>query len=288
MALHAHDGWYDDDPGPIPPDLDAPEGAPDPLAMIEEAFGFADRTAVPVVEAVEMLADAEPQPERWRIRDDDDAEWAMRHVADAEATLEALALRAKRWQEKIERWFQQAATEPARRSEFFGAHLEWYARTERRDHERLSFSLPSGKVSTRLVGAAAEIADEDALVEWARGHAPDLIRVREDVQVPTLRAATEIREVIDAARIVLASGEVVPWVCEKFLHPGEQVPLDWTQPPPPGVGDGWPTPEEATDLVAQVEVLSSHQEVRSPAGEPIPGTIVRPSRVSVTVKAATT
>lgn len=226
MALQDDHAWLD--AGPIPPDLDAPEGAPpDPLAVIEEAFRFAEDSEVSLIESVEMLADVEP--ERWRINDDESAEWAFRHLAEAEANLEALRLRADAWAEKIQRWFEQAAREPARSAEFWTAHLEWYARRLRSEAGRKSVKLPSGALSTRTVAAAAEIADEEALIAWASENCPELIRIREDVQVSTLREHVALEEPgVVWRRVDLETGEVI--------------------------------------------------------SEPVPGTIVRPERVSATVK----
>jgi hypothetical protein len=291
MAL-AHENWGGD-PGPIPPELmDEPVEQDAAVAAIEAAFGFADTSEVPLHQAIEMLADAEP--ESWRITSDDEAEWAGRHLATATAELEALRARAHAWQERIQHWFEQAAREPARAAEFFGSHLEWYGRRVRAESERKSVALPSVKITTRSSPAAAEVADEPAVAEWALGIwdeggsiAPPQPR---KVYVGELRKLTKVVEVIDWARLVLASAEVVEWVrsgCQ-FGTPGgglEGAALDAVVGEVcPQVGDGWPNPEEATDLVAVVEALATHLEVHTLADDQlVPGVIVRPESVSVTV-----
>lgn len=284
MAL-AHDAWHD--AGPIPPELmDEPEGASEALAAIEAAFGLAESAEVSLAQAVVMIADAEPQG--WRVRSDEDAEWAGRHLAEATAELEALRERAARWQERIEAWFVQAAREPAKAAEFWTAHLDWFAR-EQREAGRKSVKLPSVKLSTRSTAACAEVADEEALVAWALATwdeggtvAPPQPR---KAYVGELRKLTRVVEVIDRARLVLAGGEVIQWV----RWQGEEPPPDLDPgcvagERCPSVGDGWPSPEDAEDLVGQVEVLASHAEVHDAYGAAVPGVTVRPEHISVTVE----
>lgn len=277
---------YDDDldPGLLPPHLMEPlSPMSDAERAIEEAFNHADVFDVPVADAILQLAEpVEGEEPRWLVEDDDAAEWAMAHLAKATAELDALRARAHRWQAKIQAWFDQAAREPARTAEFMTAHLEWYGRRQRADEDRKSVALPSGKIGTRSSAAAVEIADKAAVVEWAKEFDIPGV-VREEPQLSALQTATVIVEVIDQARLVLASGEVVVW------EDGERV--GWRDPSwpvrCPGPGDGWPTPAEATDLVAQVEVMASHPEVRRadlPGLAAVPGTRVRPERVTVTVK----
>lgn len=204
MALPHYEEWPD--AGPIPPELidDEPHGEVERLTA--DAFDFAEQSEVELVEAVEMLADAEP--DRWRIRTDDDAEWALRHLAEARAELERLRQQSLRWQERIEAWFRQAAREPARRAEFFQAHAEWYGRRCRAEG-RKSVKLPSGTIATRSTPAAAVIADPVALVEWAREALPEAVRVREDVLVSTLRKLTDHDgERVVVKRVDPATGEL--------------------------------------------------------------------------------
>lgn len=195
MSQATSNGWPDDsgrdnDPGPIPPDLmDPPSDAPDPIVAVDEAFDTADDGGVALKVAIHLLAESEP--ERWRVRTDDDAEWALRHLAESEAELDALRQRAHQWQEKIQAWFEHAAKRTARSSEFWTEHLAWYSRNQRAETGRKSIVLPSGEVSTRLVNDAVEIIDSDALLRWATENCPEIIRHREDVQVSTLRKHVE-------------------------------------------------------------------------------------------------
>lgn len=275
MALRLHDDYSD--PGPIPAELmdDPLDELSDGERMIADAFTFATDSEVSVGQAIEMLADAEP--ERWRIVDDDGAEWALRKLAAAQVELDALRARATAWQERIEAWFSQAAREPAETAEFFTAHVEWYARQQRAEHDRKSFALPSGRVSSRSTAPCAAVGDEAAVLDWV-SQSDDRAAVAppqpRKVYVSELRKRTTVVEVIDRARLVLSDGEIIEW---------EREPLDSC----PKVGDGWPTPETAEALVAQVEVIESHLAVVDESGAPVPGVVVQPEHVSVTVQAVT-
>ena len=184
MSMHDELGDWE---GPLPAELlDVPEGYDE--GEIDATFATAEGENIPVVEAIES-------DDRWRVRTDDDAEWALRRIAAANADLEALHEKAKRWTEQITGWFEQAAREPARTAEFFTAQVERYAMAERREHNRKSVRLPSGKFSTRSVPGALEIVDEAEVLEWALDNLPDAVRVREDVQVSTLRALVPIVDI---------------------------------------------------------------------------------------------
>lgn len=301
MAMRIED-WREAqgfDPGPIPPELmdDQLDDRSDAERMIEAAFAFATDSEVSVGQAVEMLADAEP--DGWRIVDDDGAEWALRHIAAANGELEALRRRADSWRERIEAWFVQAAREPAQTAEFFTAHVEWYAR-QQRELDRKSFALPSGRVTTRSTAACADVADEEALIGWVDADAESRLLVAppqpRKVYVSELRKRTSVVEVVDRARLVLSDGEIIEWARYEWVmgceHDGTLATPDFAEGwhlshgTCPSVGDGWPSPDEAEALVGQVEVVESHWQVVDEHGTPVPGVVVRPEHITVTVAAS--
>jgi len=215
MAMHDFD--FD---GPIPAELmDEPEGFNE--GAIDATFAYADREDVQIHVALDALDEA--GVERWRVRTDDDAEWALRKIAAADAELDALHEKARRWEAKIGEWFEQAAKEPARTAEFFTAQVERYAMAERREHNRKSVRLPSGKFSTRSVPGALEIVDEAEVLEWAKAVMPDAVRVREDVQVSTLRSLVTTVDALDG-KWVDDTGEVQDLPPGTLYRPGRVVP----------------------------------------------------------------
>ena len=212
MSMHDELGDWE---GPLPAELlDVPEGYDE--GEIDATFATAEGENIPVVEAIES-------DDRWRVRTDDDAEWALRRIAAANADLEALHEKAKRWTEQITGWFEQAAREPARTAEFFTAQVERYAMAERREHDRKSVRLPSGKFSTRQSAEALEILDDDKVLAWAHIHAPDVVRLRADVLVSSLRGCLSPAE-SEGKWVVVETGEVVDLPPGVLVRPARVIP----------------------------------------------------------------
>ena len=221
MAMRDDLGDFD---GPIPAELmDEPEGVEGWDNDISWAFAYATEAKVSLGDALDAL-DADGGGTGWRVRTDDDAEWALRKIGAARAELAELEAKAKRWADKIASWFEQAAKDPERTAEFFTAQVERYAMAERREHDRKSVKLPSGKFSTRSVPLALEIDDDEALVEWAVDNLPDAIRVREDVQVSTLRAHVPIVDIDGGVWVDVDTGERRELPPGTHVRPGRVIP----------------------------------------------------------------
>jgi len=284
---------------PLPPELAAeappiPDGDLDQL--LEQAVVEAHDGGVSPAQAVELLADSEGAP-RWRITDLGGAEWAMRHVAAADQALAQLQAQRQAWAERIDQWFAQAAGKEQARRAFFVGHLERYAIEQREatGGKAKSLAVPSGVVRTTEHKPKAAVEDDAKVVAWVSCWYPEQVAsvcppVPPKVYVQPLREHTTVVEVIDHARLVLAnSAEVVPWVRNGWVPApgeGEAVPPTTASGDRcPEQGDGWPTPEDATDLVAMVQVLASHPEVHDADGRQVPGTKVEPGSVSAKVTA---
>lgn len=237
---------------------------------------------------------------RWTVTDDGSAEWAMAKYATADAELARLQAQAAVWQAeaeerlaRIRQWFDHRARRHQATKAFMEAHLVRYA-LDRRDADpkhNKTLVLPSGAVKTTEQQPKAAVADEAALVAWVTCWYPQAAAevcppVPPKVYVRPLRELTTVVEVIDHARLVLAnSAEVLTWVRNDYQPPddAELVSPVVRGDTCPGQGDGWPDPETATDLVAMVQVLASHPEVRDPDGRPMPGTTVEPGSVTAKV-----
>lgn len=147
--------------------------------------------------------DGPTQPERipWTIESDDDAEWALARLAETEAGLAAVIAHVEAQKARAEEWADRVVNErrvgPGGRRipsllesrRILTAHLEWYGRRQREDKERATVDLISGAVKTRATnkGGAVVIEDPAKVLEWAKGNAPDMVKVDEVVQVSTLR-----------------------------------------------------------------------------------------------------
>lgn len=280
---------------PLPPEL-AAEAPPIPDTeldqLLEQAVVEAHDGGVSPAQAIELLAGSEGAP-RWQVTDLGGAEWAMRHVAAAEQALAQLQAQAQAWAERIDQWFTQAAGKEQARRAFFAQHLQRYAIDQREatGGKTKSLAVPSGVVRTTEHKPKAVVADEARVAEWADAVLPDDVAhvvapVVRKVYVQPLREHTTVVEVVDRARLVLASGELVEWCADSWV-PRDDDPTSLVRgvgrcPQP---GDGWPTPAEATDLVAAVDVQWAHLEVHGPNGLPVPGAQVEPGHVSAKVTA---
>jgi phage host-nuclease inhibitor protein Gam len=269
---------------PIPAELAVatePYGAAE-LALLQERIAeAADELAVTVEAAAAEVAarmytadhtDPAEADRAWRIGSDAEAEWAMRHVADAERQLADLQVQAADWAERIQQWFDQAAKPLVATRVFMGSHLQHYGLARRADTGKATLVLPSGAVATRSAKPKAEVVDAAAVLAWA-----EQVGTLDEVaplpprkpQVSLLRQYTEVAEVVDEARVLLATGEWVDW------HRTPDAPT------PPEVGDVWHDQQ-----VANVDLVDAHLVVRDPEGNDVPGTEVAPGTVTATVQPA--
>jgi hypothetical protein len=287
-------------PDPIPADITEPEPGDnawaDALAdyaaeLAAEAAMDADTVATALVLTPSEFAEAPHQAARravgWSIDGPRTAEWAMAKVAAARRAEAELAAQRDEWMLRIRHWFDQAASRHQASAAFFAGHLERYALAERErtDGKVKTVPLPSGKVSTTASSAKAVVLNEDAVVAWADAvlaDEPDVLELvaphSRRVLVSGLRQLVQLEVVVDEARLLLHDGQLVEWMRTEV---GQRCP---------GPGDYWPPladePEHHDDngaLVAQVEVVLSHLEVRGPDGLPVPGTGVEPATVTAKV-----
>lgn len=279
---------------PLPPQLADP---PVPDAVLErlwEAIAeLADEAALDVeavardmVERTSLSLDDPPGEarSRWQVDNDGGAEWAMRHVVEADDALRQLRWQADDWMARIEAWFAHRAKPLVARREFFAGHLERYALAvrEQTNGKTKTVTLPSGKVTTTGSSAKATVADEAAVVAWADENLePDQIAEvapsSRRVLVSQLRQVVTVVEVPDRLRVTSACGCIVE------VADDEPITVHTDDPRGPGdpmltVGTVWTcTSCQAETLIGQVEVIDSHYVVRDEAGRDVPGTWVEPA-----------
>lgn len=284
------------DPGPMPPEL-AIEVAPLSDAVLErldQAFGEAEDDGIGPEQWEKLYTGADPfqdetapaaahlvpaEARGWRIDGTGSAEWAMRHVAAIDTELATLTEQRDEWRDRIDAWFSHRAGTLERRRGFFATHLQLYALERREaDPKAKTLTLPAGVVRTIEHKPSVAVEDEPAVIQWAKRQGREVLTdvappIPRKVHVRPLRDHCSIVEVVDLARLVLSTGEIIEWVRE----PAGDAALC------PGVGDGWPTPDEAEALVGQVEIMESHLEVHGPDGQPVPGARIEPGSVSAKV-----
>jgi phage host-nuclease inhibitor protein Gam len=252
----------------LPEDLLPPDLALDEPPLTDEEV---ERFISARVEYENAPADALlPPAPRWRIEDDGAAEWAMRKLARERQAFEDAHDQALAWCARIDKWWESTSAPLVRRIRWWEGHLEDYARRQR-EAGRKTVSLPSGKVSTRPVPASVKVADEAQVLAGLPAEVRKLV-VKESVRLRELQAATAVAR---TATVHLACGHSFEAV---VLDPKELGPS--VVCPSCGEQEGRGPEEHAVvgvDLSAPIPVLKSNRK-------PIPGAIVEPERVSVTVK----
>lgn len=280
---------------PLPPELAGDYLDPELLDRLwDEAVALASDTATDPQHVVHDLAESDDGP-RWSITDDGAAEWAMRHVAEADAQLAQLKAQRDEWVRHVTQWFERAAGRELARRSFFAQHLEGYAiaERERTGDKRKTVDLPSGKVRTSSGGPKVAVQEPAKVLAWAKGAGvlEQVAPPKHELKLTPLRDLVRAVEVVDWAQLVLADGTSLEWMRDgvaavyatdastpRTVVHGDEGELC------PEVGDA-PEAEWCTALVAKVEVLASHAEVWGPNGEHVPGTYVEPGGVTATVKA---
>lgn len=230
------------------------------------------------VTARHLYPDAEAERHRWRIETDDQAEWAMRHVAAADRQLAELRQRADEWTARITDWFRQASREALATKGFMEAHLERYA-LERRDADprARSLVLPSGRVSTRRSGPKAVIIDANAVLRWAEENAADAVTVERKVLVSDLRKLVTVVQ-IPTRVLVGPCGHDVETAQE------QNMPTPTAMADTLAVGSAIVCPECGEEgLVGRW--IAAREYVEGPDGRVVPGVAVADEEVTATVQA---
>lgn len=277
-------------PLPLPPELASPEPDADAWvpALADALVAMADDAGMDPDAAGAMLADdtaegnadhAANVPERarrWQVTDDRSAEWAMRHVAQAEAELAQLRAQADEWRQRIDTWFVQRARPLQATVGFMAGHVERYALAKREANPKAkTLTLPSGVVRTSYVAPKVEVADPDEVVAWAkRVGATLVVKTKEEPLVSQLREVAGPGLVWTDAELVLACGCIVA------------APTSIT-----GMPMGWPASEPwacsacGATTVGEVRHVAVREAVVDARGWPVPGTFVAPERVTAKAQA---
>jgi hypothetical protein len=219
--------------------------------------------------------DLPEQVQAWRIDGTGSAAWAMAHVAQAEKALSDLTAQAVEWYGRIDEWLAKESAPFRRTRDFFAGQLERYALDVREaDPKRKSVVLPSGKIQTTAKSAKVIVTDEEAVIEWARTHAPDAVKE----QTVTLLSLTQLRAMVKARKV-----ETVAWVthscgCKVSVRDDEGLDL-------PEVGTLVESCSEcgAEALIGRIEPLAYRWLAVTEDGAHVPGVDVQPDEVTAKV-----
>jgi hypothetical protein len=129
-----------------------------------------------------------PHP-RVELEDPAHAEWALRHLARADAHLEAVRAQRDQWVREIDAWAESESKRAAAGAVWFRHLLESYGRAAREaDPKRATIHFPSGVIETTLRKPAARVVDDEALVDWALAFAKPAVVATTTYKVPAAAA----------------------------------------------------------------------------------------------------
>jgi phage host-nuclease inhibitor protein Gam len=142
-------------------------------------------------EAPEDLADTENQ--RFRIQDDNQADWALRKIARARQDMKEAEETAAMEIEKINRWLDGQRDESLRTELFFTVLLqEYYEPRFMTNPDKKTYKLPSGKVQRRTQQPQFD-RDNEALLAWLKQRGmTDYVEVKETPKWGELKQQVQV------------------------------------------------------------------------------------------------
>ena len=108
--------------------------------------------------------------------------------------------------QRVTDWLQKVNTDLERDAEWFEANLRPYALQER-SKDRKSIVLPHGTIKTVSGRVKFDIEDESKFLDWAETNAPELVRVKKEIDKKALGALNQSED-----KVISTQGEIVPAV----------------------------------------------------------------------------
>ena len=148
----------------------------------------------------------EPAREPFKVDDDSKADWAMRKLASIRRKQSDNKLIFDREVLRVAEWLDKVNTDLERDAEWFESNLRPYALTER-FKDRKSIVLPHGTIKTVAGRVKFDIEDESKFIQWAEVNAPDLVRIKKEIDKKALGALNQSED-----KVISTQGEIVPAV----------------------------------------------------------------------------
>ena len=106
--------------------------------------------------------------------------------------------------QRVSEWLEKVNTDLERDAEWFESNLRPYALQER-SKDRKSIVLPHGTIKTVSGRIKFDIEDESKFIEWAETNAPELVRIKKEVDKKALGALNQSED-----KVISTQGEIVP------------------------------------------------------------------------------
>jgi hypothetical protein len=162
--------------------------------------------ALPVKPIDDFEIVEEPAREPFVVDDDVKADWAMRKLASIRRKQAENKAIFDREVDRVSEWLVKVNTALDRDSEWFEANLRPYALQER-SKDRKSIVLPHGTIKTISGRVKFDIEDESKFLEWAETNAPELVRIKKEIDKKALGALNQSED-----KVISTQGEIVPSV----------------------------------------------------------------------------
>lgn len=301
----------------LPPEL-AADAPPLTDTELDELFRWADDTADEHHQPWrDVLADCSPTPEvvtphlsvliRWRIEDDEAAEWAGRKMATAAENVKRAGEQRDAWVARITDWYDEVTKRDRYTVVAMEARLEDYGARVRAAGGPATLTLPSVTIKSTVTNPKAEVDDDEAVAVYIEAALSndqgepdkaawmgaldgagldmrDLVKREAKVYVQPLRSLVQLGEVDDGQRAVVTLS------CDHVVDMPVTGLDDLAIPSPGELGPCTVCPADPIDGPPQVHVTHVEVvEVKRPAvlgpdGREVPGTVVNPGGVTVKAK----
>jgi len=154
-----------------------------------------------------------PDRERFEIKDDEQAAWAMRKLLAFRKKMAENEAIADAERTRIDAWLHHVNEKFAPDVAYFEAILTRYAQQQRAADDRKSIETPYGVVKSRSTQAKFKVIDEDTFFKWAEENLPDAIAVKRSPALTALKKAVSVESTETLGLVAMSEhGEIVPGV----------------------------------------------------------------------------
>lgn len=168
-----------------------------------------------VEESIDTHEEA-PSERLFQITDASSADWALRKIGKARQDIHEISALADEEIARLNLWRGEASEKHERTASFFESLLvSYHRRVLADDPTRKQIKFPHGRLNAHRGLNAIAFAPE--FIEWAKENAPELLRVKHEVEVGEAKKVIAIIEQDDGVQVVIG-GQIAPGVT---FTPGE-------------------------------------------------------------------
>lgn len=149
-----------------------------------------------------ILSDIEPQQTHFEVADDKGALWCVGKVFDANSRRAAIQAKYEEFKAKIDEWYQHEIYEVERTEEHMISLLQPWATREAAKQKGKHIDLPGARIGFRSLPAKTVVENDSDVIKWAKETAPQVVRVKEEVDKKELKKLLEQGVEVPGAHIV--------------------------------------------------------------------------------------